>query len=76
MGQFGSERLRRFDCIGHTINLAARLHGVAESGQIVVSDTFAARIHDQFMMDDGRVTSLKGIGEITVHHVLGERTVR
>lgn len=75
MGQFGSDRLRRFDCIGHTINLAARLQGVAEKGHIAVSDTFADRVRDQFVMDDGTVASLKGIGDITVYRVLGKRTM-
>ncbi len=75
MGQFGSERLRRFDCIGHTINLAARLQGVAESGQIVVSDVFAARIRDRFVLDDGWVASLKGIGDIAVYRVLSEQSL-
>lgn len=73
MGQFGSERLRRFDCIGHAINLAARLQGVAEKGHIAISDTFAERVRDHFILDDGTVASLKGIGDITVYRVLGGR---
>lgn len=75
IGQFGTERLRRFDCIGHAINIAARLQGVAEKGQVVVSDVFAPHIRDWFVLDEGTAATLKGIGDITVYRVLKERDV-
>lgn len=39
VGNVGSAEFRNFACIGDTTNLAARLEGIAEPGQVVISST-------------------------------------
>ena len=55
-----------YDVFGPAINLAARLEGVAEPMQIVVSDTTAALIRDDFRLMPMGEMELKGFGAQTV----------
>ena len=73
IGQIGSRNVKRLDCTGHSVNLAARLEGAADRGQIVITKIFAERIRDRFMIDEGSMVALKGIGDVFVHRVHGER---
>jgi class 3 adenylate cyclase len=49
--------------LGATPNLAARLQGVANANEIVVSDTTRRRLRDGFVVDDLGELALKGIRE-------------
>jgi class 3 adenylate cyclase len=44
VGNIGAEQLRNFTAIGDTTNLAARLHGLAEPGQVVVGQRTAEEL--------------------------------
>ncbi|OGF30888.1 hypothetical protein A2533_03105 [Candidatus Falkowbacteria bacterium RIFOXYD2_FULL_35_9] len=68
-GEFGTEDSRRFDCLGHVVNLASRLQGHAESGEVLIcSDTYTL-VKDKFKFDEVIKISPKGIGEIDVHRI-------
>ncbi|MBI4098597.1 MAG: hypothetical protein HY437_01020 [Candidatus Magasanikbacteria bacterium] len=73
LGEIGSGALRRLDATGHTLNLAARLQGVAEKGQVVMSETFAEKIKNRFESDAHGTADLKGIGEIPIYRLIRER---
>jgi class 3 adenylate cyclase len=48
VGNIGSEEYRNFTAIGDTINLAARLEGLARPGQVVISAETARRLGGSF----------------------------
>ena len=73
LGEIGSGALRRLDATGHTLNLAARLQGVAEKGQVVMSETFAEKIKNRFENETHGTADLKGIGEIPIYRLMRER---
>ena len=60
-GEFGSSKLRRFDAIGHTVNLGSRLEKEAESGEIMICPTTYRSIKDAYTVRERTVTP-KGIG--------------
>jgi len=55
VGNVGGEEVRSFTAIGDTVNLAARLQGEAEVGQVLVSDAMARRL--------GGAADLRSVGE-------------
>jgi class 3 adenylate cyclase/predicted ATPase len=62
--------------VGETPNLAARLQGVAESGQIVLSTTTRGLLGELFELADLGPQVLKGFAEpIEAYAVVGERAV-
>jgi class 3 adenylate cyclase len=66
-GEFGTEKTRRFDCLGHTVNLASRLQSHAEIGELLVcSDTFL-KMKDKFNFGVKKQISPKGVGDISVY---------
>lgn len=73
LGEIGSGGLRRFDGTGHTLNLAARLQGVAENGHIIVSEEFAEKIKNRFESKEHGTADLKGIGEIPIYRLVRGR---
>ncbi len=59
---------------GETPNLAARLQGVAEAGQVVVGETTRRLIGEAFELDDGGTRELKGFeAPVPVWRVVGAR---
>jgi class 3 adenylate cyclase/predicted ATPase len=74
MGRGGSTETL---AIGHTMNVAARLQGLAEPNTVVVSETTRRLAAGQFVTRDLGVPSLKGIDEeIRAHRVLQASGVR
>lgn len=62
--------------VGETPDLAARLQGVAESGQILVSAATRHLLGEQFLFDDFGVRRLKGLDQpVQVHLLRGKRVV-
>ena len=58
--------------IGHTINLASRLQGVANAGSTVISDSTRALVEGYFALKPLGPARVKGISEpINVHEVVG-----
>ncbi len=68
-GEFGTEHLRKFDCLGHVVNLASRLQSNAESEDILVCEDTYQQSKDKFNYSEAKLISPKGIGEIHVYTV-------
>ena len=63
--------------LGHTMNLAARLQGVAEPGMVVVSDATRRLVRGLFEFEDLGAQSLKGVPEqVAAWRVAGTTAVR
>ncbi len=61
------------DFFGRDVNLAARIAGAAEGGEVLVSAALKDRVAeaDEFTFDEGRDLELKGLeGAHRVHHVI------
>ncbi len=64
-GEYGDSNLRRFDCVGHTINLCSRLQSFAGPNQIIVcSNTYNTLKDSEFNFNEEMNFDAKGIGEI------------
>jgi len=59
-GYVGSSKALSYTVIGDTANTSARLCGIAEAGQVVVSETTAARLGNRFEMQELPPAKLKG----------------
>ncbi len=49
------------DLLGHVVNLASRVNGVAEGGEILVTEVVADRAPDDVKIDDRGLVPLKGV---------------
>ncbi len=59
-GYVGSSKALSYTVIGDTANTSARLCGIAEAGQVVVSESTAARLGNRFEMQELPPAKLKG----------------
>ena len=58
------------DFFGREVNYAARVAGCAVGGEVVVSEAVRERLQDEFLLDPGRLVTLKGFaGEHRVYAV-------
>ena len=74
-GYVGSSKALSYTVIGDTANTSARLCGVAESGQIVVSETTHARLGNRFETEELPPARLKGKEKpMRIFNILRERT--
>lgn len=77
VGRMGRGEYTETLAIGHTMNVAARLQGLAAPNTVVVSETTRRLAAGQFVTRDLGVPSLKGIDEeIRAHRVLQPSGVR
>ena len=60
-GYVGSSRALSYTVIGDTANTSARLCGIAEAGQILVSEATAERLQNKFNLQELPPAKLKGI---------------
>jgi class 3 adenylate cyclase len=60
VGNVGTQEQRSFSAIGDTTNVAARLQGLAEPGQVVVSGTTAAALSPDVELGPLGAVDLKG----------------
>lgn len=72
VGNFGSVKRLEYTTIGHDVNLAARLCGVAEADEVLISHSTYELVQDYIEVEAKPVMQLKGIhGEVTSYRVLG-----
>jgi len=68
-GEFGTEKTRRFDCLGHVVNLASRLQSHAEIGEILVCDNTYSKMSHKFKFGNKKQIAPKGVGTIDVYSI-------
>ena len=61
LGNFGSVRRLEYTAIGPHVNLSARLCGIAEGHQILISESTYAAVKDSLMADEVPPKKLRGI---------------
>jgi class 3 adenylate cyclase len=59
-GNLGSDRRMDYSVIGDTVNVAARLEGVAEAGQVVITKDTRDLIGDRFKVKERKPVKVKG----------------
>lgn len=76
LGKLGSQEKSEYLAIGDAVNIASRLEGIAQPGQIVVSDQIARRVRRLVELDDLGPAALKGKDEpVHAFAVRGLRSV-
>jgi len=66
-GEFGTQKTRRFDCLGHVVNLASRLQSHAEPGEVLVCENTYGRMKERFVFGPKKQITPKGVGVIEVY---------
>ena len=59
-GNLGSSRRMDYSIIGDTVNLAARLEGVAAAEEIIITDSTLAKLDDSFNVEKRKPVKVKG----------------
>jgi class 3 adenylate cyclase len=72
VGAMGGDGRRENLATGETVNIAARLEGLAAHGTVVISDATSRLVRDAFVLEALGPTALKGVAEpMSVYRVLG-----
>ncbi|HTX74177.1 MAG TPA: adenylate/guanylate cyclase domain-containing protein [Rectinemataceae bacterium] len=73
-GNLGSARRLNYSVIGDTVNVAARLEGVAKGGEVIITQDTRERIGDHFKLKELAAVTVKGKSQpIHVFSVLALR---
>jgi len=71
VGIFGSTIRKEYTALGQTVNLAARLEGLARADQILVCGETYASIKDHFTFEKIDLVNIRGIEEpMTIYNVI------
>jgi adenylate cyclase len=60
VGNVGAPQIMDFTAVGDTVNIAARLQGLSEGGQILISDATYERVQQYFVANPIGSMTLKG----------------
>lgn len=59
-GNLGSSRRMDYTIIGDTVNVAARLEGVAEAGEVIITQSTKERLRGKFILEERTPVLVKG----------------
>jgi PAS domain S-box-containing protein len=59
-GNLGSSRRMDYSVIGDTVNIAARLEGVAEANEVIITENTRDLLGDKFKLEEREPVSVKG----------------
>ena len=73
-GNLGSLRKMNYSVIGDTVNVAARLEGVAAAGEIIITEDTRAYLGERFRLDKREAVKVKGKSKpLVIYNVKGKR---
>ncbi len=72
-GNLGAARRMDYTVIGDTVNVAARLEGVAEADEVIITQETRVRLGDRFTLEERPAVRVKGKAKpIQIYNVLGK----
>lgn len=77
VGNVGDDLVMDYTAVGDTVNLAARMEGLAEPGAVYISENTQKAARDYFELEDVGLLDVKGKAEpVRAYRVTGEKSVR